>query len=191
MRREMSPREVVFRQFRSLEKRFQGIKKNTSGSEDLLRLEMFEEMMGETRDLALSMAIEAGPVKSERFKAMLQSGSKEKAIDFVHKHLVRQSSMMLVDGIPPETLARTCLEKLQVLDLRKDFDAEMSRIAREIIDEHNLPAPSWAVYSIETLCREALGIDGRVPDEDEERYLTNARELIRQIETVERDIVPE
>lgn len=181
MRREMSPREVVFRKFRSLEKRFEDLRRIAGDADERFKFEMFEDFMRETRDLSLSFTVEAGPARAERLELLLDQETPHRAVAFVERHLRRQIPFMMIEGATDEALADACLKKLQAIDHAADFNDELKRISGEIVEEHDLPAKSWSTYSIESLCREAIGMDGRVPDANDMAAEQAAKRLIAQI----------
>jgi hypothetical protein len=179
MRREMSPREVVDMNFRKLTNQCESLRKLARDSSEQLSVTLFEESLNDLHTLALSFTIEAGPANPERLAALLEKGSDTKVESFVERHLRKQAPLICVEGVDPEVLAEACMTKIKEIDPEADFDKQMAEIGTSIAEKLNVTAKSWSAYMIETVCREALGLDGRAPDERDAPAMENAKRIIR------------
>lgn len=158
MRRAVSPRSVLKRMFRDLERGYEGFWGRTATGEARDRYELMAQRLREVADHAVSTAQEAPPFKAEKVSELIGQGDPDRITSFIRKHLVSELTVLEIPGLPPEPTADRLLAALsgpQALD----------RIAADLIaGTPGLEAPEFTAYQLESVLREAVGLDGRVPE---------------------------
>jgi hypothetical protein len=160
MRRAVSPRSVLKRMFRDLERGYEGFWGRNAAGEARDRYDLMAQRFREVADYAVSTAQEAPPFKTEKLADLIGEGDKDRVTRFIRKHLVSELTILEIPGLPPESTSDRLLAALsgpQALD----------RIAVDLVAETpGLEAPVFTSHQIETLLREAVGLDGRIPERD-------------------------
>ncbi|PTX52588.1 hypothetical protein IQ03_03992 [Gemmobacter caeni] len=158
MRRPVSPRGVLKRMFRDLERGYEGFWGKHATCEGRDRYQLMAQRLREVADHAVSTAQEAPPFRTEKLAELIGQGDPDRVTSFIRKHLVSELTVLEIPGLPPEPTADRLLAALsgpQALD----------RIAADLIAETpGLEAPEFTAYQLESVLREAVGLDGRVPE---------------------------
>lgn len=160
MRRAVSPRSVLKRMFCDLERGYEGFWGRNATGEARDRYELMAQRLREVADYAVSTTQEAPPFKTEKLAELIGQGDPDRVSSFIRKHLVSELTVLEIPGLPPEPTADRLLAALsgpQALD----------RIAADLIaGTPGLEAPAFTSHQIETVLREAVGLDGRVPERE-------------------------
>ena len=158
MRRNITPRSVLNRMFRDLEKGFETLWGNKLPAAERGRYEIMAHRLREVAEFAVSSAQEAPPFDIVKLSGLIEAGDADRVERFIRKHLVGELQVLEISGLDPETIADRAIRALkgpQPLDL----------IAQDLVAQvPGLEAPVFTAHQFETLLREATGLDGRVPE---------------------------
>lgn len=158
MRRQLSPREILDRHFRELGSII-GKALIGAGIAPDMRDNIADRIEG-LRTFAVSTADGAPALPLSQVMDIVAEGDSAKIERFVLAHLHRQVPLLHIEGVPPAELVEAVMMGLRGPD-------DLSRVARTALegfpDVIGLDNAAWA---LEGVIREALGLDGRVPEKD-------------------------
>lgn len=157
-RRQISPREVLDRGFQDAIRCVTAALSADKTDSDLgdMALEGLEDL----RRFAVSTADGAPPPCAGLVEGLVAAGDAARMSRFVSRHLERQIPYLDIKGVPPVTLAAAAMEALR-------GPGELADLARDVIAKFpEIQNPDLSAWKLEGVMREALGMDGRVPDPD-------------------------
>jgi len=158
MRRTVSPRSVVKRMFRDLERGYEAFWGKGATGENRDRYELMAQRLREVADHAVATAPEAPPFDTAKLSGLIEAGDADRVTRFVRKHLVSELTILAIPGLEPEPTADRLLAGLA-------GPHPLDRIAADLVaGMPGLEAPQFTTHQIETVLREAVGLDGRVPE---------------------------
>jgi len=160
MRRAVSPRSVLKRMFRDLERGYEGFWGKHATGEVRDRYELMSHRLREVADYAVSTSQEAAPFGTEKLSGLIAEGDPEQVTRFIRKHLVSELGVLEIPGLDPEPTADRIIAGLA-------GPHALDRIAADLVaGTPDLEAPAFTTHQIETILREAVGLDGRVPERE-------------------------
>ena len=157
LRRRVSPRNVVRQMFRELERGYEQSWGKVATGESRGRHDAMAQRLREVAEYATSVAQEASPFDTEELSKLIKQGDRDRVSGFIRKHIVSELTALDIPGLIPEPTADRVLSALsgpQALD----------RIAADLAAETpGCQGVEFTAYQLETILREAVGLDGRVP----------------------------
>jgi len=158
MRRSVTPRNVLHRMFKDLEKGFKSFWGDKLPANERDRYELMAHRLREVAEFAVSTAQEAPPFDTTKLYGLIEAGDADRVERFIRKHLVGELEVLQISGLDPVTTADRAILALK-------GPHPLDRIAQDLVaGVEGLEAPTFTAYQLETLLREATGLDGRVPD---------------------------
>jgi len=158
MRRSVTPRSTLRQMFADLEKGYQSFWGNKVPVQERDRFELMAHRLHEVAEFAISTAAEAAPFDTGKLSDLIGQGDPERLRQFIRRHLVTELGVLQTPGLDPEGTADLMMTGL-------NGPHPLDRIARETVAQiPGLEAPTFTVFLLEALLREATGLDGRVPE---------------------------
>lgn len=158
MRRSVTPRSVLNRMFKDLEKGFKSFWGDKLPAAERDRYELMAHRLREVGEFAVSTAQEAPPFNTSKLYGLIEAGDTDRVERFIRKHLVVELEVLQISGLDPEITADRAILALK-------GPHPLDRIAQDLVAEvEGVKAPVFTAYQLESLLREAIGLDGRVPD---------------------------
>lgn len=158
MRRSVTPRSVLNRMFKDLEKGFKSFWGDKLPAAERDRYELMAHRLREVGEFAVSTAQEAPPFNTSKLYGLIEAGDTDRVERFIRKHLVVELEVLQISGLDPDITADRAILALK-------GPHPLDRIAQDLVAEvEGVEAPVFTAYQLESLLREAIGLDGRVPD---------------------------
>lgn len=193
MRRQPTPREIMDRDLRQLLRMVQNMDPK-AGVQSLEALkEVLEEKISSARAYAMTVAQGAPAIGAERMGEFLSGvvndggeARPDRLDRFVRTHLERH---LLLTGVCSDIAMSSGLAEHLISELRGSTDLReiSTRAAREF---PGIEAPEFNAHMIETVLREAVGLDGNVPEDGREQLTNEEMYTLVRISSVLR-MVPE
>jgi len=180
MRRSISAREVLARKFDTLTKYMGPAPHGEAGEKH----ERMLELIADAREMSLSFAQAMPPIPPVSFRHMLDTYTPARIDAFVLKHLQRQMPYLGIEFSSYHNIAERAFVELKAYEGDTDFDVAIKAAAQRTVEAFpGMAAPAYCVEQIESLFREALGLDGTMtdPDIDDKKVLDNARRALDMI----------
>lgn len=187
MRRQPNPREIMDRDFRQLLRMVENLDPKAGTQSLEVFKEVLEEKLASARAYAVTVAQGApaiGPEKMGEFLngVMNYGGSPrpERLDKFIRTHLERH---LLISGVCADVPMSAALADRLICDLKVSTDLrEISKNAAQ--DFPGIEAPDFNAHMIETVLREAVGLDGNVPEGEQEQFVGSEPYTLTRIQGV-------
>ena len=180
LRRQMTPREIVDGQFSPLAKGVElvlsKLDKSHEGLADAVR-----EALRAARQTAVEFAAEAGAEVGEAADLLVARGNAGTIVRYVDRHLERQIPFLDVPEEARKTILEAARGAMRRIDPEGDIEAQIHENARAIIASLDLRSREWFTPQLETILRESIWLDGRIPCEDGQWVLGRGREILRHM----------
>ena len=170
MRRPVTPREVMHNDFRSVEKMLARLDQNVALHGALA--DKLESM----RDYAMTVIVEAPAIGVEKLSDLLNSAMNyggerrpEKLDRFIRTYLEKHLDLVgfTREGVDVPALSDHLIDRMkESIDLHTIAD----QTARSFPGIKN---PGFDGHMLETVLRESVGLDGRVPEPDQEQMTSD------------------
>jgi hypothetical protein len=105
MRRSITPRNVLNRMFKDLEKGFKAFWGDKLPAAERDRYELMAHRLREVAGFAVSTAQEAPPFNSSELYNLIEAGDTDRVERFIRKHLVGELEVLQISGLDPEIIA--------------------------------------------------------------------------------------
>ena len=193
MRRQPTPREIMDRDFRQLLRMVENMNPKAGTQSLEVFKEVLEEKLASARGYAVTVAQGApaiGPEKMGEFlnRVMNYGGEArpEQLDKFIRTHLERH---LLISGVCADAPMSAALADRLISELRGSTDLReiSTRAAREF---PVIEAPEFNGFMIETVLREAVGLDGNVPEGEQEQLIGSDLYTLMRIQGV-LQLIPE
>jgi hypothetical protein len=144
--------------FKDLEKGFKSFWGDKLPAAERDRYELMAHRLREVGQFAVSTAQEAPPFNTSKLYGLIEAGDTDRVERFIRKHLVVELEVLQISGLDPDITADRAILALK-------GPHPLDRIAQDLVAEvEGVEAPVFTAYQLESLLREAIGLDGRVPD---------------------------
>jgi hypothetical protein len=132
---------------------------------DLRRMtDSLRGLVEEAREICVSFAAAMPALDAKRFADRIDQSTPEMMARFVEKHLDKQIPIHAIKGADPERLKQQIMLQIQAIDEDIDIDIAIQTAASDVVDQFpEMHAPDFHRDVIETLMREALGLEGTPP----------------------------
>lgn len=155
MRRTMTLRSVLANDLAGLNKAFAALEGSIPADKRNL-FESIQDQMQSFGDFAVLSAAEAPAPDSAKFLDFVAGSSPEQIEAHVRKYLMREIPLLKID-VPTEQIVDRLIDGLK-------SDAPLDQIKHDVIKAiPDMEAPAFNGQMIETVLREAIGLDGRTP----------------------------
>lgn len=155
MRRTMTLRSVLANDLAGLNKAFAALEGSIPADKRNL-FESIQDQMQSFGDFAVLSAAEAPAPDSAKFLDFVAGSSPEQIEAHVRKYLMREIPLLKID-VPTEQIVDRLIDGLK-------SDAPLDQIKGDVIKAFpDMEAPDFNGVMIETVLREAIGLDGRAP----------------------------
>lgn len=185
MRRQPTPREIMDRDFRQLLRMVENMDPKAGPQSLEVLKEALEEKISSARGYAVTVAQGAPAIGVEKMGEFLNGvmtyggeARPERLDKFVRTHLERH---LLLTGVCGDAPMSAALADRLISDLRGSTDLRdvSERAAREF---PGIEAPEFNAHMIETVLREAVGLDGNVPEDGHEQLSASERYTLVRIQ---------
>lgn len=168
MRRRITPREIVDAEMRGIEH----ILNNSYGKIDETVREALLNKAKTAREVATSFAQEAPNLDIDIHAGLPETVKPAWAERFIRKHLEIQIPILRIEGADDAEIVAGIMDAFRGMSSDQDTDTALRDGARRVVrDQPGIEAVDFSTYQIETVMREAIGLDGRVPERERSRAL--------------------
>ena len=187
MRRQPTPREIMDRDFRQLLRMVQNMDPKAGVQSLEVLKEVLEEKISAARGYAVTVAQGAPAIGVDKMGELLNGvmnyggeARPDRLDKFIRTHLERH---LLITGVCGDVPMSAALADRLLSDLRDSTNLRdvSQRAAREL---PGIEAPDFNAHMIETVLREAVGLDGNVPEDGHDQMRGNERYNLVRIQGV-------
>lgn len=155
-RRPMTMRKILDMQFRTFERGLDAMLRSEPQGDHRNRLEIIRDKVGELHELAVTSVDGAPPLESDTVSRVLEGRDQDRVEAFLRRHLSGEIEALGIVEASTERLVDDLVEGLR-------WPGTLSEIARSTVEKHGIRAAEFTSELLETVLREAVGLDGRVP----------------------------
>lgn len=169
-RRPISMRQAIRTSFASVERSLGNAARREADPDRRSFLEFIGDKLAELRDLSTTSAAEAPAVPPERIEDLIEQNDRDRTERILKRYILQELDALRIGGSKAPELAQDLIEGLR-------GPGKLSEIATAAIAGHpEIEAQEFCAHMAEGILREAIGLDGRVPDvtHDEDRAAVNA-----------------
>jgi hypothetical protein len=179
MERAATLREMISQHFDHIESTLATIAQTKDEARRAFLLEALQKAISESRAFCVTAAADQPGLHEDVVKDFLNSADDEQVASFVHGYLQKQVPLLAIAGADSHRLIEDCFSGILFMD-PDAFESGIRRVAQEGIKQQpKIEAPDFAAEILETICREAVGLDGRIPAEEIDPY--HVRRLLGRI----------
>lgn len=187
MRRQPTPREIMDRDFRQLLRMVENMDPKAGTQPLEVFKEVLEEKLASARAYAVTVAQGAPAIGPERMGDFLNgvmnyggAPQPERLDKFIRAHLERH---LLISGVCADAPMSAALADRLISDLKGSTD--LREISKKAAQEFpGIEAPEFNGFMIESVLREAVGLDGNVPEGEREQLVGSEPYTLTRIQGV-------
>lgn len=167
MRRSTSPREMIAIEFTKIERMLDIMAREATPQSpaDLRRMtDTLRTMVEDARGVCVDFAAAMPALDAEKFADRIDQSTPDMMARFIEKHLDKQIPILKIAGADPQALKTAIVTHLAAIDEDIDLDIGIQVASSDVVDQFpDMHAPDYHRDVIETLMREALGLEGTPP----------------------------
>lgn len=161
MRRPITPRETVANALLEMDALLLA---HPDKIDETVR-EALAEKIETALEVSTSFAQEAPAMDPAKLDMFAEESGPERLESFVRKYLEKQVSTLRFEDVDEADLVRSMLREIRKSSPNEDVGYSLQRASHRVVENVTGVLDNQA-ENIETLMREAVGLDGRVPDRD-------------------------
>ena len=167
MRRPVSPRQMIDLEFNKMTRMLESFANGNppASAADFRRMtDLLHATIADARETCVSFAAALPALDAAHLADRIDQSTPQMMTRFIEKHLEKEIPLLHIAGVAPEALTQAIMRRLQTIDEDVDLDIEIQTAAMDVVDQFpGIHAPDYHFDVIETLIREALGLEGTPP----------------------------